>query len=821
MGLPPSGESHLIGTGSGRVTKAGTNVNCNVRHVTCVTCVTGLTGDSKTTCKHSNNNKVDTPHEPPVNVINISKRKLTEHELQLLSLGLSFVPTPPLRKFSRDALISDFHDLADTYITKYTRTASGTSHGTLQRTLSNVERGLSSLNVTRTKDNLTPTQRRALANLSNDPALVICKADKGDATVVMDTERYVTMAWAHLNDRDTYCPLTEDPTADIARHFNAYLDKCLKDEAIDGHTHDLLTLPTDTNTQTIYFLPKIHKTPLKIRPIVSCTSGPTHTASAYLDALLQPLMKSVPSFVLNSMDVLHTLEQTTLPPHTYLVTLDVESLYTNITHERAINTFTRHFKHHPRFVFFLDLLKHVLRNNVFTFDGHYFKQTCGLAMGTKLAPALATLVMAEVEQEFMAGEVLRPLLWRRYIDDILMFWSHSKKEFTDFFRRLNNHTHKIRFTHTLSHQSIDFLDLTLFKQSDFSRTGKLATKIFYKRTNTFTYPHGTSYWHGRTCRGIAIGEGIRALRNTSSKALFHIAKRRLLRRLKVRNYPKNAIRAVVDTRFEDRQLFLSRTTKTHIDKPLPLHTPFYQFRTNINDTIRERWKGIYDDPCLPYYLPTPPFLAYSNHKTIGKIVSHKRRTFDGKPPHPLAPKRFTLQKFNRPRPRHTLKRLVSTTARPAADTRGLRTHDNSCGNTRCLACPRLTSKDHIISRSTGVVFGLARGLNCLSQGIIYALTCKLCGKQYVGQTGRTLRQRFAQHRYRLTTAQLSLYSHFLRYHHITNLDVEIAVLERVSDPVDRLARENWWIANLSTTIPSGLNNPTITNPSPKTTPTLT
>ena len=202
-------------------------------------------------------------------------------------------------------------------------------------------------------------------------------------------------------------------------------------------------------------------------------------------------------------------------------------------------------------------------------------------------------------------------------------------------------------------------------------------------------------------------------------------------------------------------------------------------------------------------------------------MSHKRCTFNSTPPHLPTRNAFTLQKFNRPRPRQILKRLRMNPTKPTTNTHGLRKNDISCGNTRCLACPRLTSNDYIISRSTGAVFGLARGLNCLSQGIVYALTCKLCGKQYVGQTGRTLRQRFAQHRYRLTTTQLSLYSHFLRYHHIKQLEVEIAILESVPNPVDRLAREAWWIANLSTTIPRGLNNPTTTTPSPKTTTSTT
>ena len=110
-----------------------------------------------------------------------------------------------------------------------------------------------------------------------------------------------------------------------------------------------------TCTQSIYFLPKIHKRPVKIRPIVSCTGGPTSRASGYLDSLLATNhTRRVDSFVKNSTEIVNTLEDMTLPRNTLLCTLDIDSLYTNITHEQAIPAFTRRFNGHPKFVFLLD-----------------------------------------------------------------------------------------------------------------------------------------------------------------------------------------------------------------------------------------------------------------------------------------------------------------------------------------------------------------------------------------------------------------------------------------------------------------------------------
>ena len=58
--------------------------------------------------------------------------------------------------------------------------------------------------------------------------------------------------------------------------------------------------------------------------------------------------------------------------------------------EEPIVSFLRKWKHHPKKLFFLDLLKFVLRSNVVKLDDLVFTQLCGVAMGMRLAPALAT-----------------------------------------------------------------------------------------------------------------------------------------------------------------------------------------------------------------------------------------------------------------------------------------------------------------------------------------------------------------------------------------------------------------------------------------------
>ena len=105
----------------------------------------------------------------------------------------------------------------------------------------------------------------------------------------------------------------EDPTQEIYSKFVKYLEACEQHGVISIEQLNKLKAPQNIDTQIIYFLPKIHKDPLKIRPIVSCTNGPTETASAFLDKILQLYMKKVKSYISNSADLIRILETLIVP----------------------------------------------------------------------------------------------------------------------------------------------------------------------------------------------------------------------------------------------------------------------------------------------------------------------------------------------------------------------------------------------------------------------------------------------------------------------------------------------------------------------------
>ena len=289
------------------------------------------------------------------------------------------------------------------------------------------------------KDNLSKREQLALQQVSQDKSLVIKKADKGSCIVVQDRTTYISEGKAHLANTSTHKPLPTDPTACINNKIKKLIDNMLDSGYIDKYTHTYMYLcpPEKVRTQRMYFLKKLHKTPHGIRPIVSGCSGPTERVSAFLDYIIKPLVPTTPSYIKDSSHIIALLEQTHVPPDALLVTIDVTSLYTNIPQDKGTDACLEAIglaesSHIPPSVL-LELFNIVLKCNVFSFDNSIYQQIQGTAMGTRMAPSYANLFMDRLKRAFLAQEPTLPLVWKRYIDDILCIWMGSRSQLDGFF----------------------------------------------------------------------------------------------------------------------------------------------------------------------------------------------------------------------------------------------------------------------------------------------------------------------------------------------------------------------------------------------------
>ena len=129
-----------------------------------------------------------------------------------------------------------------------------------------------------------------------------------------------------------------------------------------------------------------------------------------------------------------------------------------------------------------------------------YHQVTSVAMGTPIAPTLACFFMHHLESAFCTQEHLQPLIYKRYIDDIFLIWTHGQDSFKLFFDHFNQFHPNITFTCHTSNTSVDYLDLTIF--IDPTKPTKLLYKPFHKPTNSFQYVHSLSHHPPSTKKAI-------------------------------------------------------------------------------------------------------------------------------------------------------------------------------------------------------------------------------------------------------------------------------------------------------------------------------
>ncbi|CAH3042496.1 unnamed protein product [Porites lobata] len=344
-----------------------------------------------------------------------------------------------------------------------------------------------------------------------------------------------------LDDGNNYTSL-EDPMAGATfQKVKQIVEELHQGSFIDEMTVKWLSqTPNPPRIPVFYTLTKIHKPTPVGRPIVAGNDGPTERISSFVDSLLQPIAKSQKSYLKDTTDFINFIERRNLPGDVFLVSLDVTSLYTNIPQEEGINTVCKAYQ-----TFYGEntpiptqslrrILKLILQENSFEFNGKNYLQTHGTAMGTKMAVAFANIFMSAVETEILNLSKTKPLEWKRYIDDIFSLWKTDRKEIDEFIALANRHHLSIKFTAEISDKEINFLDTTVYKGERFHTQGILDIRIHFKPTETFQYTH---FSH----KGLIKGKALRLLRTISSAKSFYENIYNFKKRLRARRHPHKLI----------------------------------------------------------------------------------------------------------------------------------------------------------------------------------------------------------------------------------------------------------------------------------------
>ncbi|CAJ0954263.1 unnamed protein product [Ranitomeya imitator] len=441
----------------------------------------------------------------------------------------------------------------------------------------------------------------------------------------MDRSFYVSEVRRQLADTTTYKKIQNDPTHTIRQKIARIVDKHLQLKTIDNKTKTYL-INLHPVTPVLYILPKIHKNLRNPpgRPIVASTDSILNPLSMFLEKLLTPYTKVTKSFILDTGDFLGKIRNMKrIPSDSILCTLDVNSLYTSITHDMGIEAVSQTLSEarldKGTQDLCIDLLSLVLRENFFIFEDDFFLQTCGTAMGSNVAPAYANLYMDRFERDFVytnPGFQQHALAWYRYIDDVFCVWRGNLTSLLEFYDTINTVRPELSFTLVHHSNEVTFLDTKIIKDS----IGNLSTDIFTKPTDCNSLLLYNSCHPRSTKNSLPRSQFKRVTRIVSNPSTLESRLHEMSDKFKARQYPLDLLNTESSRALHDSDNLNSGTQKQKNPR-LPFVHNYHPTINKIHNLIRGHWPLLNKAyPNIPIF-KDPPLMCTRRPKNIrDKVV---------------------------------------------------------------------------------------------------------------------------------------------------------------------------------------------------------
>ena len=120
----------------------------------------------------------------------------------------------------------------------------------------------------------------------------------------------------------------------------------------------------------------------------------------------------------------------------------------------------------------------------FIFDGRFYEQCDGVAMGSPLGPTLANVFMCHFENIWLENcpSHFKPIAYRRFVGDTFLLF--RSKDHVEKFRNYLNKQHKnIKFTSEIEENgSLSFLNIKISRENN-----KFVTSVHRKPTFTAVF----------------------------------------------------------------------------------------------------------------------------------------------------------------------------------------------------------------------------------------------------------------------------------------------------------------------------------------------
>ena len=647
-------------------------------------------------------------------VKNCSDRILSDPELSVLRKGLNFAVTP------RKPPVIDIVTATESACRSLNASDANELRAKVVSILSN--------NTQVKEQNVTKDEWKAIEDLRKDDTITVLPADKGRVTVIMKKEEYKEKCRLLLEDSKTYQKLPSDPTARYKKQFISAL-KDLKDRKVIPPALHKRLYPTTDQPPRFYGLPKVHKQNMPLRPIVSSIGTISYQCARYLADILSPLVGKTRHHVKNSKAFAEEVKDLRVGPDEEMRSYDVSALFTSVPVDKALIVIRQKLEEDtslsertplaPEDI--TNLLELCLKCTYFQYEGEFYLQIHGAAMGSPVSPIVCNLYMEDFEQRALATAEHPPDWWKRYVDDThtILKKEHSQA-FTD---HINSIDDDIKWTTEGEVESmagegseekeriLAFLDTVTVLKGD----GKIQTRVYRKETHTDQYLNFESHHPLEHKKGVVRTLLHRAESIVSDPKDLEKEKEHIREALRMNQYPDWVL---YDTPTRQEEV-------VEVEEPEVVEEKDKTRTVELKDTKREKKRPV----VIPYV------------KGVSESI---RRVFKG----------YEIPMYFKPA--NTLRQLL------------VRPKDK-------------VEKDKIV-------------------GPVYHIACSECDASYIGETERSLKARFQEHRRpSSTTSEVSRHIHVDQPEHSVDMDkTRILAVE-----------PRWFERGVKEAIYIRLNNPTL------------
>ena len=497
-----------------------------------------------------------TAHDPDKVIFNYSSYELSDEEKKVLSLGLNFSLPPQKLNFPNhlvpfEQLFKEVKDLKfhngdiDRFKTELKHLSYTTYHNYNFKGELNISQHEYSLLVSKNKD------------------IVIQITDKGNAIVLINRVDYDNSMLGILSDTNKFAEVTIPPNKTVVNLIlsqeQQVIDFLLSIRAINKKERGLSggldestywrLRPHGTQPGRLYGNAKVHK-PLvngvpKFRPILSAIRTTSYKLAKFLLPILTPLETN--EYVIKDSFAFAS-EVRTFDRNLVMASMDIESLFTNLPLRETIDICCDELFDKKRKVSgmnkieFRNLMELATKEMLFLYNGNYYKQIEGVAMGSPLGPKLANIFLCYHEKKWLRDcpEEFKPITYRRYVDDTFLLFS-DESHIEKFQNYLNEQHININFTvEKEENNTLPFLDIEVIR----SDTG-FSSGVYRKPTFSGVYSNYRSFIPTEYKYGMITTLLHRSFEIVSDYVKLDNEIKNLKKILKSNHYPEGFINKVI------------------------------------------------------------------------------------------------------------------------------------------------------------------------------------------------------------------------------------------------------------------------------------